>query len=116
PALLVQPRGADRHGRVPIRMLADGEAALLLADLTSQRLLLEILELQLVEDAADLDAKGGVLIVAVQAISDGDDVDTGEMELGQHGEHEIIIARQAREVVDQHDLEGALLAGREEGG
>ena len=46
-------------------MLADGEAALLLADLASQRLLLEILELQLVEDAANLDAKGGVLIVAV---------------------------------------------------
>ena len=97
-------------------MLADREAALLLADLTSQRLLLEILELQLVEDAANLDAEGCVLIVAVQAIGDGDDVDTGEMEFGQHGEHEVIIARQPREVVDQHDLEGALLAGSEEGG
>src|SRR6516164_4884297 len=116
PALLVQPRGADRHGRVPIGMLTDREAALLLADLPAQRLLLEILELQLIEDAANLDAEGCVLIVTVQAIGDRDDVDVCEMELGQHGEHEVVIACQAREVVDQYDLEGALLAGREEGG
>ncbi len=97
-------------------MLADGEAALLLADLAPQCLLLEVLELELIEDAADLDAEGGLLVVTVQAIGDGDDVDPREVELGQHGEHQVVIARQPREVVDQHELERALLAGGEEGG
>ena len=97
-------------------MFAGGEAALFLAQLAAERFLFEILELEFVENAADLDAEGRVLVVAIQAVGDGDDTDPGEMELGQQGEHEIVIAGQAREIIDQHDLECALLAGSEEGG
>jgi len=65
-ALLVHPHLADRHRPVSERPLADEEAAFLLAELASQRLLLEVSELKLVEDPADLDAERGLLVVAVE--------------------------------------------------
>jgi hypothetical protein len=97
-------------------MFAGGEATLFLAQLAAERFLLEILELELIKDPADLDAEGGLLIMAIQPIGDRDHVDAREMKLGQYGEHQVVIARQPREVIDQHDLEGALLSGGEEGG
>jgi len=116
PAFFVEPRGADRYGGVAIGVVADGKATPLLADLPAQRFLLEVLELELIKDPADLDAEGGLLIVAIQPICHRDHVNPGEMELGQDGQHEVVIARQPREVIDQHEVEGALLSGGEERG
>jgi len=97
-------------------VLTDREASLLLPDLTPEGFLLEIPELQFVEDAPDLEAERGLLVVAVEPVGDGHDTDPREMELREHGEHEIVVAGEPGQVVDQHDLERAMLAGRKQRG
>jgi hypothetical protein len=95
PPLLVHAHGPDGNRLVPERALPNDEAAFLLADLAAQRLLLEIAQLKLVEDAADLDPEVGLLVVGVQAVGDGYDAHAVEAQLGQDRQHEVVVAREA---------------------
>ncbi|MEX1258774.1 MAG: hypothetical protein WEG36_14255 [Gemmatimonadota bacterium] len=114
-AFLIHPNRPDRHRPVPERPLADGEASLLLADLPPERLLLQVPELELVEDAADLDTEGGLLVIAVQPVGHRHHPHSLEMQLGNHREHEVVVAGEPREVVDQHYVELRVLGGGHQG-
>ncbi|MDQ2760675.1 MAG: hypothetical protein M3Y17_09685 [Actinomycetota bacterium] len=91
-AFLVHPHLADRDRAVAERLLADEEAALLLAHLTAEGFLLEIAKLEFVEDPSDLDREGRLLIVAIQSVCHGDHADPLERELGDDRQHQVVVA------------------------
>ena len=105
PALLVHPHFPDGHRAVAERLLADEEATFLLTDLTAQRLLLEVPELELVEDAADLDGERRLLVVAVETVGDRNHADALEVELSDDREHEVVVTGEPRQIVDEHHIE-----------
>jgi hypothetical protein len=59
---------ADGLGPVTIGCFTDGEAPELLPDLTAQRLLAEIVQIQLVDDPAHLEAELRVVVSAVETV------------------------------------------------
>ena len=89
---------------------------MLLTHLPPQGLLFQILELKLVEDAADLNCQGRVLVAAVETVSHGHHPHTLEGELRQHRKHEVVVASQAREIVSQDRLELTRTRGLDQGG
>jgi hypothetical protein len=92
-------------------MFAGREAPLFLADLAPEGFLLEILQLQFVEDTPNLNAERGLGVVAVQPVGDRDHVDAGELQFCEDREHQVVVAGQPRQIVDEHDLEEVALGG-----
>ncbi|HZP39478.1 MAG TPA: hypothetical protein VFE48_23605 [Methylomirabilota bacterium] len=105
PTSSIDPHLADRNGLVAVRRFADRESPRLLPLLAAQGLLAEVVQVELVDDAAHLEPELGVVVVAVEAIRSRDDAHAVEAELGVERQEEVVVARQAREIVDEHDLE-----------
>src|SRR5262249_32375005 len=96
---------ADWHGLVAVRRFTDRESTRLLPLLAAQGLLAEVVQVELVDDAAHLESELGVVIVAVEAIRPRDDAHAVEAELGVKRQQKVIVARQAGQIVDEHGLE-----------
>ena len=105
-ALGVAANGPGGKGPIAERGFGEEEAAALLTQLTAQSLGLQITDIGLVEDAAELNHQRGVRIRGVEAVGDGDDPDALQLEVHHHAEGEEGVAGQPREVVDQDDVEG----------
>ena len=114
PAVLVEANLPRRFGAIPERGLADEEAPRLLPLQAPEGLLPKVGQLQLVEDAAHLDAEHRVLIRGVETVGHRDDPNAVEAEILQDQEQERVVTREAREIVDQHHLEQALPRGVEQ--
>ena len=115
PPLLVHPDRADRNRPVPERGLADDEPSLFLPDLSAQRFLPQIRQLQLVENASHLNADVRLFVVRVQTVSHRENANSVEPQFLQHGQHEKGVPGQPRKVIDQENIELMFLGRPEKG-
>jgi outer membrane lipopolysaccharide assembly protein LptE/RlpB len=84
---------------------------LLLTNLPSQGLVLEVPQLQLIENAPDLDPQRRFLVMTIESICYRDYTHSSKMQLSQDREHEVIVASQARKIIHQDHLELPHLCG-----
>jgi hypothetical protein len=66
---------------------------------------------QLSEPLFDPGSRRRLKVVAVQAVGHRDDPDAGDMELGEDREHDVVVAGEAGEIVDEDEVKGPVLAG-----
>jgi hypothetical protein len=83
---------ADGLGSVTIGCFADGEAPELLPDLPAQRLLAQIVQIQLVDDPPHLETELRVMVFAVEAVRSRHDSNPVEAELGVEGQQEVVVS------------------------
>ena len=107
--MLVESDGAGRLRAIAERGLANEEAAFLLPKLTPEGSLPEIGQQELVEDAANLDPEQRVFVARVEMVGDGDDADAVVLEVVEEQKHQSVVTGQPGQVVDQDDVERALL-------
>ena len=108
---LVDTDRTVRARRVPARLLTDEIAALFLSELTTEGLLAQIPDEQLVDGAAILNKEGRFLVSRVEAIGNGDDPDAVKMKIREQAQHVRVVTGKTRQLIDDDDTELALLYG-----
>jgi hypothetical protein len=73
-------------------------------------------ELKFIEDSTNLDTEGRFLVVAVEPICNGHDANAFEVELREDREHQVVVASESGEIIDENQVELTPLRGREQRG
>ena len=107
---LVVADGPHGNRTITEGSLADEEVTVLLTDLTTKSLGLQIGKKQLVEHPAKLDVDFGVGVRGVDTVGHRNETDVVELEIKDQPQHEKVVPREPREIVDEDNLK-EMIAG-----
>ena len=113
-ATLVDPNLANRHGLISVRPLANVESTLFLPALAAVRPIAEVRKGELIDDPAELNRQLGPLVRGIEAVGNRDHPDVVEAQFREGNEHVQVVAREARQIIDEDNVEQVLLRSCEE--
>ena len=112
--MLIDPDLASRHRSISVRPLPNEVAAVLLPALAPVGPIAEIRKGEFVDDPAKLNRQLGPFVRGIEAVGNRDDADVVEGQFRQGDEHVQVGAREARQIIDEENLEEMLLRSCEE--